>query len=69
MKNFGKYIGEGVNYFFERASNSKDTAKEKPSIKASSASISDNSFIQSNTLSIREKVSFSVKILGILNKK
>ena len=49
------------NYFFERASNSNDIANEKPSIKDSSASISDNSFIQSNTLSIREKVSLSTK--------
>ena len=45
LKTFGKYIGEGVNYFFESASNSKDIANEKPSIKDSSASISDNSFI------------------------
>ena len=40
VKTFGKYIGEGVNYFSERASSSKDTAKEKPSTNAHSTSTS-----------------------------
>lgn len=43
LKTFGKYIGEGVTYFFESASSSKVTAKEKPSVNTSSISIADNS--------------------------
>lgn len=43
LKTFGKYEGEGVDYSFEIASSSKDTAKENPSVNTSSISIADNS--------------------------
>ena len=40
---FGKYIGEGVTYLLDIASNTKDIAKEKPSTNTSSISTADNS--------------------------